>query len=148
MKSENFSILTEILNGFGVSTDDLNEEDAVIRLKEQVGEERVNEDFELSNGDYGLMATCFDILTADQFKEVKDFMFKCKIKSLLIGFECKARIKPNIKYKKKPYVCIAEPSQILWEFSGVTYDSAMLICGKVSEMLGHELRIVYRPSFL
>ena len=148
MKSENFSILCEILNDSGISTDGMNEEDAVIALKQKVGEERINEDFELLNEDYGLMATRFDIITADQFKLVKDFMLKCKIKSFMIGFDCKARVKPNIKYRKKPYVCIAEPSQILWEFSGVTYDSARMICDKVSEITGHEFRIISRPSFL
>ena len=148
MNSEKLAIINEILNESGIDASGLSEEEAVIRLKNLVGEVRVNEDFELASGDYGLMATHFDILTADQFKEVKDFMFKCKVKSLLIGFDCKARVKPGIKYRKKPFVCIAEPSQILWEFSGVTYDSARTICEKVSEMIGHELRIVYRPTFL
>jgi len=148
MISENLAVLTEILNESGVDAKNLSEEEAVIRLKEIVGEERINEDFELARGDYGLMATQFDILTLDQFKLVKDFMFKCRIKSLLIGFEYKARIKPAIKYQKKPYVSIIEPSQIIWEFSGVTYESARMICDKVSEMIGHEFRIVCRPSFL
>jgi len=148
MTDAKFIVLKEILNDAGINAEGLSEEDAVIRLKEHAGEVRSNEDFELANGDYGLMATHFDIVTAEEFKQVKDFMFKCRIKSLLIGFDCKARIKANIKYRKKPFVAIAEPSQILWEITGVTYESARMICEKVSEMLGHELRIVYRPSFL
>ncbi|MBE5774635.1 MAG: hypothetical protein E7337_11990 [Clostridiales bacterium] len=147
MTSANFEILSEILREHGINPDGLSSEDAVIKLKEAVGEERVNEDFELQSGDYGLMATHFEIVTAEHFKLVKDFMFKCKVKSLLIGFACQARIKPNIKYRKKPSVAIAEPSQILWEFSGVTYESALTICQKVSEMIGQELRIVYKNIY-
>lgn len=147
MNPANFEILCEILKDNGINPEGLSGEEAVIKIKEKIGETRINEDFELQSGDYGLMATGFDIVTAEHFKIVKDFMFKCKVKSLLIGFSCQARIKPNIKYHKKPYAAIAEPSQILWEFSGVTYESALTICQKVSELIGQELRIVYRNIY-
>lgn len=147
MTSENLAILNDILKEHGIDPEGLTGEEAVIKIKEKIGEMRVNEDFELQSGDYGLMATNFEIVTGEHFKLVKDFMFKCKVKSMLIGFSCQARIKPNIKYHKKPYAAIAEPSQILWEFSGVTYESALLICQKVSEMIGQELRIIFRNIY-
>ena len=148
MKSEKLAMLIDTLNKSGKNSEGLSVEDAVISLKNAAGEVRINEDFELASGDYGLMATTFDVLTTDEFKQVKDFLFKCRLKSLLIGFEHKARVKPAVIDRRKTSLCIMEPSQIIWEFSGVTYESARVICEKVREMIGHELRIVYRPNFL
>lgn len=142
MNLEKEKLVSDILKEHGVECADLTGKDAIIQLQNTIGQVREFSDYELVKCDYGLMATDFDILTMEAYKKVNTFMLKCRLQSLWIGFDCKTRVKIDIRYRKKASIAIIEPSLILWEFTGVTYESAEIICREVSEMIGHDLRII------
>ena len=136
---ERYNMLVEAMDAMYSGMKGLSYEDAIKKIRKSIYPNDPR-DFQILFGDYGVLVSSCDVLSAEKLEEVRAFL--ASQKKVYRGMKFYVRVFPSITYGKKKKMAVLEPGLILWEFERVSDEIALTLTNQVSAITGIQMTAV------
>ncbi|MBO5733656.1 MAG: hypothetical protein J6R66_02030 [Clostridia bacterium] len=135
-----YNKITASLQEFEGQAPKLSFRDALIYMRKRYGAPCDPRDRALKFGTCGFFAADYDVLTAVKLEEVRKYLNLCK--KTFRGMKIYVQVFASTNYWNKESVAMLDPGEAMWEFEGITYQTAESIAYEVSKIIHAPIKVV------